>query len=79
MTRAALEKAITDRVKNGRSECKEFVGVIVEYVKPKQDGDANWGIRGVKYGRANREACAAALSVSVAESQLEFELSDPHA
>ena len=79
MTRAALEQAITERVKNSRAECRDFVGVIIEYVKPKQPGDANWGVRGVKYGRANGEACAAAFSASVAQGQLEFELSDPHA
>ena len=79
MTRTALEQTISERVKNSSAECKAFVGVIIEYVKPKQPGDANWGLRGVRYGKANREACAAALSKLVAEGQLEFELSDPHA
>jgi hypothetical protein len=79
MTRTALEGAITERVKNSSAECEEFVGVIIEYVKPEKLGDANWGLKGVRYGKANREACAAALSALVAEGQLEFELSDPHA
>ena len=79
MTRTALEREITGRVKSRRAECKEFVGVIIEYVKPKLPGDANWGLKGVRYGKANREVCAAALSETVAESQLEFELSDAHA
>ena len=77
MTRTALERAITERVKNSRAECEEFVGVIIEHVKPKQPGDANWGLKGVMYGKANRETCAAALSTLVAEGQQEFELSDP--
>jgi hypothetical protein len=79
MTRTALERAITERVRSSRAECKAFVGVIVEYVKPKKPGDANWALKGVRYGKANREASAAALSALVAESQLEFELSDPQA
>ncbi len=78
MTRTALEGVITERVRSSRAECKAFVGVIIEYVKPKKPGDANWSLKGVRYGKANREACAAALSESVAEGQLEFELSDPH-
>lgn len=76
MTRVALEGAITERIKC-KAECEEFLGVIVEYVKPKKAGEANWGLKGVRYGKANREACAAALSQLVAESQQEFELSDP--
>ena len=79
MTRTALEAAITERVKNSSAECEGLVGVIIEYVKPGKPGDANWGLKGVRYGKANREACAAALSTLVAEGQLEFELSDPHA
>ena len=79
MTRTALEQTISERVKNSSPECEAFVGVIIEHVKPKQPGDANWGLRGVRYGKANREACAEALSKLVAEGQLEFELSDSHA
>lgn len=78
MTRTALEGEITARVKNC-PECEEFVGVVLEYVKPQKPGDVNWRLKGVKYGRANREACAAALSPLVAEVQQEFELSDHHA
>ena len=79
MTRTALEGTITERVKNSSAECEQFVGVIIEYVKPSKPGDANWGLKGVRYGKADREACAAALSVLVAEGQLELELSDPYA
>ena len=79
MTRTALKGAITERIKNSSADCEKFVGVIIEYVDPKRPGDSNWNIKGVRYGKANREACAAALSTLVAEGQLEFELCDAQA
>ena len=53
-----------------------FVGVIVERVVPGSPGAVNWAVRGVRYGKANRELCGAALSNCVSEKQLEFELSE---
>ena len=53
--------------------------MIIEYVKPKNPGDTNRSVKGIRYGKANREACAAALSTLAAKGQLEFELSDARA
>lgn len=76
IARAELEQVIADVVRAGDPECQEFVGVIVERVAATSPGGANWAVKGVKYGKANRELCDAALSNCVTEKQLEFELSE---
>lgn len=76
IARAELEQAIAEVVKAGDAECREFVGVIVQRVAPGSPEGANWAVKGVKFGKANRELCDAALSACVAEKQREFELSE---
>ena len=76
ITRAALEQTIAEAVRASRPECKDFVGVVVERVSPDKSGDPNWVVKGVRYGKANRDLCGEALSNCVAERQLEFELND---
>jgi hypothetical protein len=76
IARAELEKVIADVVKTSNPECEAFAAVILERIAPGSPGDANWAVKGVKYGKANRELCDVALSSCVTEKQLEFELSD---
>lgn len=76
IARAELEQAIAGAVKASNPECQDFVAVIVERVVPASPGGANWAVKGVRYGKASRELCDAALSNCVTEKQLEFELSD---
>ena len=76
ITRGALEREIAEAVKAGGTDCEEFVGVIVERLAPVPPGGANWAVKGVKYGKSNRELCAAALIACMAEKQLKFEVSD---
>jgi hypothetical protein len=76
MTRAALELAIAEAVKTGSPECSGLIGIIVERVVPKVPGGANWAIQGIKFGKADRDKCAAAIAKLVEEGQFEFELSD---
>jgi hypothetical protein len=76
IARAELEQVIAEAVKAGDPECQEFVGVIVEHVTPAAPEGANWAVKGIKYGKADRARCDAALSVCVAEKQREFEISD---
>jgi hypothetical protein len=51
------------------------VGIIVERASPASSAEANWAVKGVKYGKAKRERCDAALSVCVEEMQRQFEVS----
>jgi hypothetical protein len=76
ITRAVLEQAIAEVVKARGADCEGFVGVFVERVNPVLPGEANWTLKGVRFGKSDRELCAAALSACVTEKQLAFELSD---
>jgi hypothetical protein len=76
VTSPTLETAITEAVKKGVPGCETFVGVIVERTKPKSRFDANWALRGVKFGRADRDKANLAISTIVERMQREFGLSD---
>lgn len=71
-----LEAAITEAVKSRAAGCENFVGVIVQRTAPKSPTDANWGIRGVRFGGVSREEAGSALSIVVARLQQEFSLSE---
>ena len=76
ITRAALEQSLADAVRSVTPECEAFVGVIIERVVPETPVGANWAVKGVRYGRADRDRCEAALGMSLHEKQLEYMLSD---
>jgi cold shock CspA family protein len=76
ITRAALELAIAENVRTNDPQCKAFVGVIVERIAPELADGANWAIKGVKYGKAERDRCNTAITDCVEMGQLEFEVSD---
>jgi hypothetical protein len=69
-----LENAIAEAVRSFDVHCQRFVGVIVSRTEPGSRKDANWKVRGVKYGRANREKSNEALQVVVARLRQEFKL-----
>ena len=77
VSRDRLQSAITEAVKKADPDCEAFVGVIVQRVTPKARLDANWAIRGVRYGNADREKCSKALTTIVERMQREFNLA-PH-
>jgi len=74
--RAALEQSLADAVRAVAPECQAFIGVIIERVVPETSGGANWAVKGVRYGRADRDRCEAALGMCLHEKQLEYTLSD---
>jgi hypothetical protein len=76
ITPAALELAIAEAVRKSDPECKGLKAVIIESVVPKSPGDANWAIKGVKYGRSERDRCSAAISSCVKEVQRDFDISN---
>jgi hypothetical protein len=76
ITRAALESAIAEAVRKRSPECSAFVGVIVERVVPTSPGGANWTVKGIKFGKAERDRCSVWVSSCVEESQRGFEVSD---
>jgi hypothetical protein len=72
-----LQSAITEAVKKADPDCEAFVGVIVQRETPKTRLDANWAIRGIRYGHADRDKCSKALTTIVERMQREFILA-PH-
>jgi hypothetical protein len=74
--RAALEAAITAAVKRSGPNCETFVGVLVERVGRRSPDQANWVVKGVKFGKSEREQCNSALSVIIERLKREFEIID---
>jgi hypothetical protein len=74
--RAALEAAITAAVKKSDPSCEPFVGIFVERVARSSSNEANWAVKGVKFGRSEREQCNSALSVIIERLKREFEIAD---
>ena len=72
-----LQSAITEAVKKAAPDCEAFVGVIVQRETPKAQLDANWAIKGVRFGKADREKSRKALTTIVERMQREFVLA-PH-
>jgi len=69
---ASLQETIAEAVKKADPGCEAFVGVFVERMRPKSRLDANWDIKGVKFGRADRATASATLATVVERMQGEF-------
>lgn len=76
VTRAELQQALAEAVRTSAPECEGFVGVIVERVVPGWPDAANWDVKGVRFGKADRKRCGTVLSDLVAQRQQEYEISD---
>jgi hypothetical protein len=55
ISRAALEMTITNAVRSSDPLRSGFVGIIVERLAPASRIDANWDVKGIKYGKAKRD------------------------
>ena len=77
ITPAELEVTIAEAVRKNAPGCGSFIGVIVHHKKPKQYRDPNWGVRGVKFGKADRRIVDETLPRIVEQLQKEFRLADP--
>jgi hypothetical protein len=71
--RGHLERAIAAVVK---SQCEGFVDVLIERVKPQSRSAPNWTVRGIRFGKADREKSRKVVGTVVEEMQREFDLSD---
>lgn len=66
-----LQSAITKAVQKAEPF---LVDVIVQRITPKSRFDANWALRGVKFGKADREKANKAIITVVERMQREFRL-----
>jgi hypothetical protein len=71
-----LELAIAEAVKKAGPECEEFVGVVLQQTTPRSRLDANWGLRGVKFGKADRTMATETLRNVIERMQREYYLSE---
>jgi hypothetical protein len=70
-----LELTITEAVK-ATPGCEAFVGVIVQRKTPKSRLDANWEVRGIRFGGLDRQIAREALTTIVERMQREFLLTE---
>jgi hypothetical protein len=70
-----LQLAITEAVRTFDPSCELFMGVFVERARAKSSSGANWAIKGIKFGKADRDKCVQAVATIVERMQLEFDLS----
>ena len=75
--RRALEEEITRAVKTDKA-CEGFSGVIAEPMSERTDRGANWRIKGIKFGTAERSKAASIVATVVEQMQLIYELSGDH-
>ena len=66
--------AITAAVKKSDPQCEPSVGALIEHHAPKPREDTDWAIKGIRFGRAARDKCSAALVVVIDKMQGAFEL-----
>ena len=76
ISREEIQAAITRAVKKADPDCQPFVGVIVERTKRSSLQDANWAIRGIKFGGADRDKACDAVNRIVERMRCEFNLSN---
>jgi hypothetical protein len=65
ISREALQDAITEAVKKSDPGCEAFVGVIVERTKRSSTLEANWNVKGIKFGKADRNKASEVVAAVV--------------
>jgi hypothetical protein len=76
VSRELLQSAITEAVKRAEPGCEAFAGVVIERKTSKSRLDANWAVRGVRFGRADRDKSGQALATIVERAQHYFSLAE---
>ena len=76
ISREDLRFRITNFVRTSDPACGSFVDVFIELTDPKSPGDPNWAIRGVRFGKADREKSRAALATIAERMQTTFRVSE---
>jgi hypothetical protein len=62
ISRDEMQAAITEAVKKANPDCEAFVDVFVERTKRTSILGANWAVKGIKFGRADRSKAHDALN-----------------
>jgi hypothetical protein len=78
MLQDELQAAIVAAVREADPACEAFVGVVIERIDRDPDAMANWTIKGVKFGKADRAKASPILATIVERMQQKFDLSRKH-
>jgi len=76
MTSPEIELAIAEAVKKTAPGCEDFIGVVIRQTTPKSRLDVNWELRGIRFGKADREMVNEAVATVVERMQREFRLTE---
>jgi hypothetical protein len=76
ISRDEMQAAIAEAVKKANPDCEAFVGVFVERTKRTSILEANWAVKGIKFGRADRNKARDAVNRIVERMQRDFRLGD---
>ena len=76
MTSPEIELAIAEAVKKTAPGCEDFIGVVIRQTTPKSRLDVNWELRGIRFGKADREMVNEAVASVVERMQREFRLTE---
>lgn len=52
------------------------MGILVERIGRSSSDETNWAVKGVKFGKSEREQCNSELSVIIERLKQEFEIVD---
>jgi hypothetical protein len=74
--KSEIEAAIASSVRSSDPACVGFVGAIIAECKKSQEA-AGWTLRGVRYGKAPRQKCDAALTAIISKLQTQYVLLAP--
>ena len=69
-----LQVAVATAVRKADSACESFIGVVIERVDRESAASANWTVKGVKFGKADREKAGSIVETIVERMQQEFDL-----
>jgi hypothetical protein len=76
MTSPEIELAIAEAVKKTAPGCEDFIGVVIRQTTPKSRLDVNWELRGIRFGKADREMVNEAVASVVERMQRQFRLTE---
>jgi hypothetical protein len=76
VSRDALESAVATAIKTFDASCRDFVGVVIERRSTDSDSEANWQVKGLRFGKSDREKAQAALDSVLPPMQQEFALKE---
>lgn len=74
--RSVLEQSLSDAIRTDDPECSGLVGIILEPAPPGAANGANWAVKGVRFGRVDRDRCTMVLARCLANMGSKYQVSE---